>query len=610
MHEKHYREDATSRVLKESTLSQRREDQMWWPVHGWSMPPEWEGKSPHLHPAPRKGGPNPPFFLAGWQVSLLLLSGDVERDPGPGRRWQCALCSQHMKTKSQTSICCNHTTMHWVHITCTNITQTQYTNPWKCALHTIHAAPAQHTHSTNTTNQPLTISTQTTNATTDSTPGTPPWDQSPPVGTPQTTPQPSSTATYQPILSTPQTAPATSAPTPATPQTDNHLTSIDNYLTSIDNYLTSIDNYLTSIDNHLTSIDNHLTSIDNHLTSIDNHLTSIDNHLTSIDNHLTSIDNHLTSIDNHLTSIDNHLTSIDNHLTSIDNHLTSIDNHLTSIDNHLTSIDNHLTSIDNHLTSIDNHLKSIDKHLTSIDKHLITGDISAHSHQWHSPTEDHHGSLIADIIANSNQITLNTNTPTRIPPHANQQPPDITTITNTLQRNTDWTTIQALSSDHLPILITYKTKTNYKIQQHRTTYTNYNKANWQEFTQEIEQTLADTETPQNAYTATKILTNAILAADKHHIPKGKIHHTQTTARTHKKHDKTAQHNKTTKPQRPTSNTTKCKHRQRNTKPQTSTLETTPNKQLGPQNKHPQTLENNKWSSTQKTSTNAQHHHHL
>ena len=69
-----------------------------------------------------------------------------------------------------------------------------------------------------------------------------------------------------------------------------------------------------------------------------------------------------------------------------------------------------------------------------------------------------------------------------------------TTITNTLQRNADWATMQALSSDHLPILITYKTKTNYKIQQHRRTYTNYNKANWQEFTQEIEQTVADSET--------------------------------------------------------------------------------------------------------------------
>ena len=159
--------------------------------------------------------------------------------------------------------------------------------------------------------------------------------------------------------------------------------------------------------------------------------------------------------------------------------------------------------------------------LTSIVNHLITGDINAHSHQWHSPTEDHRGSLIADIIANPNQITLNTNTTTLIPPHANQRPtsPDITTITNTLQRNTDWATMQALSSGHLPILITYKT------QQHRRTYTNYKKANWQEFTQEIEQTLANTETPQTHTQQIKLLTNAILAADKHHVPKGKIHHT-------------------------------------------------------------------------------------
>ena len=38
--------------------------QMWCPVRGWSTTLEWEGKSPHLHPAPRKLGPNPPFFGA------------------------------------------------------------------------------------------------------------------------------------------------------------------------------------------------------------------------------------------------------------------------------------------------------------------------------------------------------------------------------------------------------------------------------------------------------------------------------------------------------------------------------------------------------------------
>ena len=110
------------------------------------------------------------------------------------------------KTKSQTSIRCNHTTTHWVHITCTNTTPTQYTNLWKCALHTTHAAPAQPTQTTNITNQSLTISTQTTTAPTDSTPGTPPSVQTtnpPTVGTPQTAPQTSSHAINQPILSTP-----------------------------------------------------------------------------------------------------------------------------------------------------------------------------------------------------------------------------------------------------------------------------------------------------------------------------------------------------------------------------------------------------------------------
>ena len=117
-----------------------------------------------------------------------------------------------------------HHNTQWIHITCTNITPTKYTNLWKCALHTTHAAPAQPTHLTNATNQSLTISTQTTNAPTDSTPGTP-------DNTTNSLP-----AVNQPILSNPQTAPATSAskpatlqtastnsaPTPSTPQITNH----------------------------------------------------------------------------------------------------------------------------------------------------------------------------------------------------------------------------------------------------------------------------------------------------------------------------------------------------------------------------------------------------
>ena len=67
------------------------------------------------------------------------------------------------------------------------------------------------------------------------------------------------------------------------------------------------------------------------------------------------------------------------------------------------------------------------------------------------------------------------------------------------------------------LLITYKTKTKYNSTAEPTQITT--KQTGKNFTQEIEQTLPNSETPQNAHTATKILTNAIVATDKHHIPK-------------------------------------------------------------------------------------------
>ena len=79
-----------------------------------------------------------------------------------------------------------------------------------------------------------------------------------------------------------------------------------------------------------------------------------------------------------------------------------------------------------------------------------------------------------------------------------------------------------MSSDHIPIVTTIDTKCNYKLQQHRKSYTNYNKANWTEYTKEIEDIISNTNPSEYIHTANRILTNAILTADKHHIPKGKI----------------------------------------------------------------------------------------
>ena len=141
---------------------------------------------------------------------------------------------------------------------------------------------------------------------------------------------------------------------------------------------------------------------------------------------------------------------------------------------------------------------------------------------WDSNTNDHRGNLIANIIQNSDHCILNTNTHTRFPFAKNQAPssPDISTISSKLYNESKWETIQALSSDHIPISVTINTKRNYKIQQHRKAYTNYKKANWTKFSEEIDNILSHTNPAENIHIANKILTNAILTADKHHIPKG------------------------------------------------------------------------------------------
>ena len=137
------------------------------------------------------------------------------------------------------------------------------------------------------------------------------------------------------------------------------------------------------------------------------------------------------------------------------------------------------------------------------------------------------GQLIADVISNSDHITLNTNTPTRVPNTTLQQTssPDITMVSNTLYNRTSWTTQHALSSDHLPIITTINIRHDYRLQQNRRTFTNYKKADWTQFTEDTESAFAQTTIPTNIHTANRIFINIILMADKHNITKGKMHRT-------------------------------------------------------------------------------------
>ena len=163
-------------------------------------------------------------------------------------------------------------------------------------------------------------------------------------------------------------------------------------------------------------------------------------------------------------------------------------------------------------------------HILNTNNTILTGDFNAHHTLWHSPTTDNRGNLIADLINSSNQIVLNTNTPTRITTNRNHQAtsPDISTASNTIYHYITRSTLNALNSDHNSIKISYNTKTKFRLIQHRRSYTNYRKADWQGFTNCIENALTDTTDVTDVHKSNKILTLLLLDADKHFIPKGKI----------------------------------------------------------------------------------------
>ena len=84
----------------------------------------------------------------------------------------------------------------------------------------------------------------------------------------------------------------------------------------------------------------------------------------------------------------------------------------------------------------DQDITNLITHILASDRTIMTGDFNAHDGLWHSPMTDHRGQLIADLLTNSDHVTLNQDTPTRRP-RRDQQPtsPDISSATDSLYRH-------------------------------------------------------------------------------------------------------------------------------------------------------------------------------
>ena len=173
-----------------------------------------------------------------------------------------------------------------------------------------------------------------------------------------------------------------------------------------------------------------------------------------------------------------------------------------------------------HCGTADTDIQHCVQCITGIPHSVLDGDVSAHSALRHSWTDGHRGQLMADVIGNSDHITLDTNTPTGVPGTTLRQISslDITTVSDTLCNRTSWTARHALSSDHFPIITTITIRHDCRLQQDRRTFTNYKKADWTQFTEDTESALAQTTMPTNIYAANGIFTDIILMADELNMP--------------------------------------------------------------------------------------------
>ena len=404
-----------------------------------------------------------------WLLGLLALSGDVETNPGPTTQTlTCDMCSTEI-TGRQTSYKCNSSPSHWVHKHCTTlIRNTEYTPTWKCNSHnqqnnTITDQHHQLTDNSNNMQQNMNI------------------NQPHSINNNKTQQQINSKKTIKIIQ-----------------------ININGLTTKIHELKNLTDN--TKID-IITIQETKLKST--HRTPYLKDYTAIrtDRTFKNGGGLMTYIKNDIIFTELKTPHTTNHkLTELQHIKIHLANH-----KHLNIFNIYIPPGDTTNPDHSNSQEDITNCMT----HILNTNNTILTGDFNAHHTLWHSPTTDNRGTLIADLINRSNQIVLNTNTPTRIPTNRNQQAtsPDISTASNTIYNNITWSTLNALNSDHNPIKISYNTKTKFRLIQHRRSYTNYRKADWQGFTNSIENALTDTTDVTDVHKSNKILTLLLLDAD-------------------------------------------------------------------------------------------------
>ena len=155
------------------------------------------------------------------------------------------------------------------------------------------------------------------------------------------------------------------------------------------------------------------------------------------------------------------------------------------------------------------------------DTSIVVGDFNARNSLWYTPdTIDNRGEKTAEWLDEADLGILNEDTPTRIFNNT-ETSPDLSLATPNLLPAIYWSTLDALSSDHLPILLSLVTDIE-RIKAPKRTYINFKKADWESFRNYIEEKLQQIPLTDNVHKSEKQIRTTIQRAAKRFIPAGRI----------------------------------------------------------------------------------------
>lgn len=157
---------------------------------------------------------------------------------------------------------------------------------------------------------------------------------------------------------------------------------------------------------------------------------------------------------------------------------------------------------------------------------IVMGDWNAHSRLWDdNSAEDVRGRDLADEVDMSEMIILNDpRSPTRLPVNGAALSPDVSLASPAVAPFANWVTEVALSSDHLPILISLRLAAPLVLHKRRM-YVNFRKADWRRFREEVDKVVMKLPPPPSAAKGERILRRVLIDATVRHIPCGRHHPT-------------------------------------------------------------------------------------